>query len=600
MFSNTKQRFCRLAAIAALSLGSLSAHAAFKVTEGLDGTWFKGGAANEAIGRQGMVIDFLPANLASGAVGILAVSVFTYDQNNQLFWAGASTEVFENEFAFNDLVLERSTGPQFFAVGPGGANTRIGTLSINFNTCNSADLTIRPDAATGLPTRTLTGLTPSLAKNAQQCVYQRPFTACPAGTTTVAAQARTCQLSGQLGGNINLTNETTWVLSGLVRVGGDNTAPASMRIEAGTRVQGAGATADYLYVQPGSQIFVDGTAYAPVVFTSPKDGIRGQRPAPKDWGGLVISGNAPTNCPQRCASEFDPTLRFGGSNATESSGTLRYFQVRYSGYVFQANREVNSLTLQGVGSGTTIDYFQSFRGGDDGVEMFGGTVNLKHVVLNEGGDDGIDWDLGWSGKLQYALVTFGTGFGEDFGIEAANSPENFDALPRAIPTLSNLTFIGGSTAGSGSTRDAIQFKEGSGGRVYNTFATGFKRACLEIRDSATFGVAGTPAQPSGNLFLAGTVFSNCPTTAFLSTPSAGQTVPFTSEALFNAAGFGNRIDNTPNLVNYLPAVGSVLSGSGFRVNGVAVQIDPFFDVTGYSGAFRDVNDDWTRGWTFGF
>lgn len=600
MIQSFTHRISRLATVGALALASLSANAAFKVTEGVDGTWFKGGAANEAIGRQGMVVDFLPIRVASGAIGIMSVSVFTYDQNNQLFWAGASTEVFENETTFNDLVLERSTGPQFFAVGAGGANTRVGTLSINFNTCNSADLTIRPDAATGLPTRTITGLTPSLPKNAQQCVYQRPFTACPAFSTTVAAQPRTCQLSGQLAGNVTLTNETTWVLSGLVRVGGDNTAPATLRIEAGTRVQGAGATADYMYVNPGSQIFVDGTAYAPVVFTSPKDGVRGQTPAPKDWGGLVISGNAPTNCPSRCASEFDPTLRFGGANPTESSGTLRYFQVRYSGYVFQANREVNALTLQGVGSGTTIEYFQSYRGGDDGVEMFGGTVNLKRIVLNEGGDDGIDWDLGWSGKVQYALVSFGTGFGEDFGIEAANSPENFDAAPRAIPTLANLTLLGNSVGGSGSTRDSIQFKEGSGGRIFNSVGSGFKRACLEIRDNATFAVAGSPAAPSGNLALFGTALGNCPT-PFLSTPSAGQTAPYTSEALFNVASFGNRFDNNLGLgTGYLPLSGSLLSTFAYRINGVAVQIDPFFDVTSYAGAFRDANDDWTRGWTFGF
>jgi len=599
MFHTSKQRFTRMAAVAALCISSFSANAAFKVTEGVDGTWFKGGAANEAIGRQGMVLDFFPANLASGAVGVLSVAVFTYDQNSQLYWAGASTEVFENEFEFNDMVLERSNGPQFFAVGPGGANTRVGTLSLSFNTCNSANLTIRPDASTGLPTRTINGIGPSLVKNAQQCVYQRSFTACPSFSTTVAAQPRTCQLTGQLAGNVNLTNETTWVLSGLVRVGGDNTAPGQLRVEAGTRVQGAGATADYLYVNPGSQIFVDGTAYAPVVFTSPKDGVRGQRPAPKDWGGLVISGNAPTNCGGRCASEFDPTLRFGGGNATESSGTLRYFQVRYSGFVFQPNREVNSLTLQGVGSGTTIEFFQSYRGGDDGVEMFGGTVNLKRIVLNEGGDDGIDWDLGWSGKIQYALVSFGQGFGEDFGIEAANSPDNLDALPRAIPVLANVTLLG-NHAGSGSTRDAIQFKDGSGGRIFNTVGSGFNRACLEIRDNPTFNHAGTPAAPTGSLGLFGTVLGNCPT-IFRTTPTSGQTAPFTTNALFEIAGNGNSVNNMLGLVNgYLPGAGSVLSNGGYRINGVAVQIDPFFDVTNYVGAFRDANDDWTRGWTFGF
>ena len=238
---------------------------------------------------------------------------------------------------------------------------------------------------------------------------------------------------------MTLTNNTTWVLDGLVKVGGDNTNQTVLTIEPGTLLTGNGATSDYLYVQPGSRIIADGKAYAPIIFTSPDDGVTsGREPAPKDWGGVVLSGNAPNNkCPTApfdCRSEFDPNLRYGGNNPHDSSGILRYVQVRYSGYVFTEGREVNAFTMQSVGDGTVLDYLQAYRGGDDGIEFFGGTANLRHMVVTDGGDDSIDWDEGWSGKAQFAYSKTGTGFGEDNGFESSNQNENQDATPRAMPT----------------------------------------------------------------------------------------------------------------------------------------------------------------------
>jgi hypothetical protein len=585
------------ALVTALAITSASSFAALRVSDAFDGAW-----SNEALAKnQGPVIDFIPLRVpATNQYGILFVSFYTYDAAGAPVWVATNFPIWETEFKWTGKEVFRYTGGQFGGTGtPTG--TSYGAIDITFNSCSSLDIAFRPAASTTLQPRNFTGLTRAVPTSKTLCPFTRTFSGCPAGSTA-AATDRTCVLSGEiLDRSLTLTNETTWVLNGLVRVGKKNANPAAVTVEAGTWITGSGNTADYLYVNPGSKLFVNGTAYAPAVFTSQKDGVSGLTPAPKDWGGVVLSGNAPTNCAGgTCNSEFDPTLQFGGTNTNDSSGVLKYFQVRYAGYVFAPNKEVNSLTLQGTGEGTIIDFFQSYRGGDDGVEMFGGTTNLKHIVLTEGGDDGIDWDLGYSGKIQYALVTNGGGLGEDFGIEGANSPENFDAAPRAVPMVANATFIGGSSIAGNNTRDGIQFKEGSGGRVFNTVVNDYKRACLELNALATFSAVGTLATPTGNSTIQGSFLGTCAAGLYRTTVGATETAPFTADAFYNSQT-SNRVglalmDST----GYLPSSTSPLLSGGVRPTNKAGAVESFFDATTYVGAFRDANDDWTRGWTVGF
>jgi hypothetical protein len=303
-------------------------------------------------------------------------------------------------------------------------------------------------------------------------------------------------------------------------------------------------------------------------------------------GGLVVSGNAPSNaCPSapfNCFSEFDQTQRFGGDDPNESSGEISYFQVRYAGIEFQPNAEVNAFTFQGVGNGTTVHHLQAFRGQDDGIEFFGGTVNVKHMVITEGGDDGVDWDLGYSGNLQYGLVLHGEGFGEDYGIEGASNPDSFDALPRATPTLANYTFLGNGNGSSG-----IQFKDGSGGRIFNTIVSGFPGACIRWDDApATYDAAGTPASPNTDVSAFNGVIINC-TNSFTDAGGA----PYSVGDFFNSNVFENNEAANPQLNGYMPTPTSrSLSGA------VQITDNQFFDNTAYRGGF-DGMSDWTTGWT---
>jgi hypothetical protein len=572
-----------LAAAFVAAFAASPAQAAFTLSDyTVDGGWF-----NTAESGRGATLDYLRTGVGTGVVYI---ALYTFDNAGNGIWLSTSVPVHESEFRKTGIPLYRYNGGNFGTpFTPPAAGVQVATLEYNFESCSSLKLNITP--AAGQTTLSPVSLTytkgeAAAGKESFTCAYTQKFTACPAGTTAAPGGAeRSCILSGTYTSNIRLTNDTTWILSGLVKIGTRNTAAAAITIDPGTRITGQGQTSDYLYVEPGSKIYANGLPYAPIVFTSPEDAA-GQTPSPKDWGGIVVSGNAPTNCGATpCKSEFDTTLEFGGANAAESSGVLRYVQARYAGYVFAEGKEVNAFTFQGVGSGTVAEYLQAYRGGDDGVEFFGGTNNVKHLVVTEGGDDGIDWDLGWSGKVQYALVVNGVGLGQDRGIEAANSPTNSDATPRAIPTLSNLTFIGNNEGSH-----AIEFKQGSGGRIWNSVLSGFKTDCLFLTGAATYAAAGTPAALSGNTLVRNT-FSNC-TTNFGGDAAA----PYTTEAFFNA-NTGNSTANA-QLTGFLPAANSPVqtAAATVTVNGAK---DDFFDVVPYAGAFGGPETNWTVGWTVG-
>ncbi|MEO7935320.1 MAG: hypothetical protein ABIR27_03595 [Dokdonella sp.] len=571
-----------LAACVVGGLVSAAANAAVTLTDVFSGNWKDSSRPNK-----GWDVDVLTRE---NGERVLFLYGSTFDANGKPFWITTNFDIKEFEFAWTGKAFGTFEGSSFSGSEPTTLKV-LGTLDVSVESCGEIKINVVPNAESGFQplSQTLTpaqSLASGIAQKGDKCVYKTKFAGCPAGTIA-GVQPRSCVLSGQINQNMTLTNDTTWVLDGLVKVGGDNTNKTVLTIQPGTLLTGNGATSDYLYVQPGSRIIADGKAYAPIIFTSPDDGVSSSRePAPKDWGGVVLSGNAPNNkCPTApfdCRSEFDPSLRYGGNNPHDSSGILRYVQVRYSGYVFTEGREVNAFTMQSVGDATVLDYLQAYRGGDDGIEFFGGTANLRHLVVTEGGDDSIDWDEGWSGKAQYAYSKTGVGFGEDNGFEASNQADNQDALPRATPTIANFTFIGGTTAG-----DGIRFKEGTGGHIVNGVVKGYDKAgkaCLNIINAPTYAAAGLPNALSGSLTL-DHVFLNC-ATPFKTDDGA----PFTSDAFFNAQP-GNSLADAM-LDGYLPRPNSPV------INGGRLVEDSFFEPAPYAGAFSGASDDWMKAWTY--
>ncbi|MEJ8568417.1 hypothetical protein [Elongatibacter sediminis] len=572
------RRFTLLCALAGTLLAG-TANAAVKLSDVFDGNYF-----SPSEGGRGLSI--LVAPRADGS-HLFFGALFTFDDAGEPTWLILFAPFLEHQFENTEVTVSRVSGGAFDFPFDSGAVSEdiVGSATVRFNSCGSLYVDLDMDDNSGFPDVELGDLQP-VDGPADSCVYQEEFSGCPAFAQASGVVPRGCELNGVITQDITLTNDTTWILNGLVRIGDDNANSASITIDPGTVLIGAGQAADYLYVSPGSRIFANGTPGAPIVLTSPQDGfIEGTTPAPGDLGGLVVSGNAPSNaCPEapfNCFSEFDQTQRFGGDDPHDSSGEISYFQVRYAGIEFQPNAEVNSFTFQGVGDGTRVHHLQAFRGQDDGIEFFGGTVNVRYMVVTEGGDDAVDWDLGYSGFLQYGLVIHGEGFGEDFGIEGASNPDSFDALPRATPTVANYTFLGNGNGDSG-----ILFKDGSGGRIYNTIVSRFPTGCIEWDDApATYNAAGTPEAPNTDVSAFNGVILDC-TTNYVDDTGA----PFTVNAFFNSGEFMNNVTANPMLDGYMPMPGSpALSG------GVDITDSDFFDYTTYRGAFDRV--DWTTGWT---
>ena len=106
---------------------------------------------------------------------------------------------------------------------------------------------------------------------------------------------------------------------------------------------------------------------------------------------------------------------YGGTNPADNSGVLRYVSIRHGGTDIGADNEINGLTLGGVGNGTTIEHIEVVGNKDDGIEWFGGTVNVNNALVWAADDDALDIDQAYAGTITNAVViAFG---GTDHGLE---------------------------------------------------------------------------------------------------------------------------------------------------------------------------------------
>ncbi|MDT8405860.1 MAG: hypothetical protein RQ715_01275 [Methylococcales bacterium] len=409
------------------------------------------------------------------------------------------------------------------------------------------------------------------------------FEGCP----SFAAQGPidgTCVLSGELRGDMTLTKNTEWILSGSVFVGGDNTEQSTIRINPGVTVIGQQGT-DYLLVRRGSKIIAEGTPDSPIVM----QGANGQGPG--EWGGLELHGNAPVNgCNEGVAvcelpNVIDANEFFGGNDPMDDSGVIRFMQVLNTGFAVLPDQELNCLTFNGVGAGTLVEFVHCHDGADDGFEMFGGTVNIKHVIATNIDDDSLDWQFGWQGNAQFMLVKQADTFGDN-GIEGDNQAVT-EALPRSTPTISNMTVLGSPSARD---RSGVLLRVGTGGRIWNSVFTDFP-FCITIDDASTFQNAGAIGNLSGLLTMNNS-FVDCPTNF-----REGDDPTFTVADWFFSQQ-GNQSAN-PQLNGFLPAASSPLLNVGItRAQETSIPPVQFFEAVDYAGAFRDENDDWTAEWSF--
>lgn len=206
-----------------------------------------------------------------------------------------------------------------------------------------------------------------------------------------------CVLEGEITSDRTISGECT--LRGVVTVKNG----ATLKIEPGTVVKGE--TKSLLVITQDGKIDAQGTSTQPIVFTSSKP--EGNRTS-ADWGGLIIIGKAPIESVSSAPkTEGETQFPYGDPNTNEvdhSSGILRYVRIEFAGGVFDTSgNDYNSLSLYAVGKGTTIEYVQAHMGRDDGIEIFGGRVEPKYLLITGAGDDDLDVDTGYFGTIQYVL-----------------------------------------------------------------------------------------------------------------------------------------------------------------------------------------------------
>jgi len=277
---------------------------------------------------------------------------------------------------------------------------------------------------------------------------------------------QTIFLSGTFTEDLTLDANNTYKVNGSLIMASGTT----LTIPAGVTIEALAAGSDvYVAISQGAQIIANGTADNPIVFTSDASA-----PQAGDWGGLILLGSAPINSVTGAATATSEiaSLPYGGTNATDNSGILRYVRVQYSGGSADGQSENNGISFYGVGSGTIVEYIQVYEGKDDGVEFFGGTVNVNFVSVVNSQDDSIDWTEGYSGTITNAHVKHGAE--HDKGIEAdgynTDIGNNSNPIFWSNPTVNNLTIIGN---GSGTGNEAIRLRAGTQGTFNNVELAGF-------------------------------------------------------------------------------------------------------------------------------
>lgn len=327
-----------------------------------------------------------------------------------------------------------------------------------------------------------------------------------------------------------VTHDTTVTrktyLKGIVYV-----APgATLRINAGVTIVGSLGSArpdtfnlannkGTLVVQRGAKLIANGTATAPIVWTSSLP--VGQRHF-GDWGGVILLGAATIHTASgatvntfEALPSSDPRNSYGGTNDADNSGSMTYNRIEFpGGLIAKPNQEVNGLTFCGVGNGTTINHIEVTNSGDDGFEWFGGAVNCDHLVDFAPKDDEYDFDEGYHGNLQF-IIAYRTNINDNsgsHGIESDNDASGTAALPHTLPFIANATFVGPadttSGVGPGNYYDGeFQIRRNSRLRLVNSLVIAQKQKWAVVTTTpTTTKLVASSAQLSDSVLLAYNIF----------------------------------------------------------------------------------------------
>jgi len=440
------------------------------------------------------------------------------------------------------------------------------------------------------------------------------------GTTTIVTPGgptggQTITLSGKISSDTVLRATNTYILKGLVYIINN----ATITIEPGTVIKGQFTDpVGGLIITRGAKINAAGTVDKPIVFTS-----NSATPRSGDWAGIVLLGKAPTNASFNGTAgvgEIEGGVNdaagnglYGGTDANDNSGVMSYVRIEYAGFAFLPDKEINSLTMGGVGAGTQIDHIQVSYAKDDAFEWFGGTVNCKYLIAYKTQDDDFDTDNGFSGKVQFGLVVRDSSIADiskSEAFESDNDANGSTLTPLTAAVFSNITAIGPrattSNIGSSLFLAAAHIRRNTQESIFNSVFLGWPIGIL------IDGSKGRPTDLNINdstLRIRNCVIAGCATpisyAASTTTPTGATNASL--QTWFTNPYFGNTIlanNDDARLVNpfnyafpdYGPfGTSPLVSGASFTDPKLA---SGFTSVT-FRGAIAPSGPDatWHKGWT---
>jgi hypothetical protein len=436
--------------------------------------------------------------------------------------------------------------------------------------------------------------------------------------------AATQTISGEITANTTWTSDKVYLLQGFVYV----VNGVTLTIQPGTIIRGDKNSKGTLIIERGAKLIAEGTANEPIVFTSNQNaGSRNYG----DWGGVVLCGNAKINVPGGEAQiEGGPRSYYGGTNDNDNSGILKYVRIEFPGVPFQPDKEINGLTMGGVGKNTTIDYVQVSYSGDDAFEWFGGCLNAKHLITLGTWDDDFDTDYGFSGMVQYAVALREPTIADQSGsnaFESDNDASGSTNTPQTSAVFSNVSIFGPkketTTSINSNYKRAMHLRRNTGIDIYNSIFIGWQDGLMidgsACESNATNGILNikyvTMAAMAGNYFTtaSGSTFEIRPWffTASFNNDTLSSYAPLLIRDPYNYSNPDFRLQSTSPLLNNSGFVGideNTLSASnislypnpvsdflnihfGKNIDKVSIQI---LDIMGrilYNNELFNVNDD---------
>lgn len=427
-------------------------------------------------------------------------------------------------------------------------------------------------------------------------------------------------LSGDITSNRTLSAATVYRIDGCVTV----KSGATLDIPAGTLLQGMKTPTNggksFLIVERGAMLNISGTSTNPVVFTS--DQSPGNRAA-GDWGGLRVFGEANNNNSNAISVDLGCAVYTGGgTNNSDNSGVMEYFQVHFAGAPANTNDLSRAaIMLNSVGSGTMIANVQVAHTKNDALLLAGGNVKIEKMISYNA--DRTDFKISYGNTSEIQFITSlrldngAVPSQTAYGLDITNQPNTSStSMPLTTPVISNASIVGPNfcnpAAVSSNFSYAVRFSNNGAGKIYNSVFSSWRtlsaQSGLEIVGGSS--PSSVTQTVSGNLEFSYNSFHNSGTTPFSSPSWTGgcgssmaawitgaPTAPACKEAgnQFSVTTLGYDASFCDNFCSAMFSSDFTLGTTSLSAPNFGWDTGNRFSHPTYRGAFGAA--DWTQGWT---